>query len=343
MTLLLNTLYLTSPETQLFKEGETVLVKIEREKRLQVPIHHLQAITCFGPVYLSPELMHLCLERDVAVSFMSERGRFLGRLEGLDHSGAMLRVNQHRSHADVTASLRIAKSIVQGKLANQRHVLQRSAREAEPGAAADLGRSADRIQQVQGQVDRMETHDQVRGCEGEGAALYFDVFGLMVRQQQAAFPWRGRNRRPPRDAVNALLSFGYALLMGDCISALQSVGLDPALGFLHAFRPGRPALALDLMEHLRPLVADRLALTLINNQQVSSKGFREADGGAVEMEDETRKLVIQAHQQRKAQTIQHPFLNQEVPWGLIPLLEARLLARTLRGDLDAFPPFHPRG
>ncbi len=343
MTLLLNTLYLTSPETQLYKEGETVLVKIEREKRLQVPIHHLQAITCLGPVYLSPELMHLCLERDVAVSFLSERGRFLGRLEGLDHSGAMLRVNQHRSHADVAASLRIAKSIVQGKLANQRHVLQRSAREAEPEAAVDLGRSAARIQHVQGQVDRMETHDQVRGCEGEGAALYFDVFGLMVRQQQASFPWKGRNRRPPRDAVNALLSFGYALLMGDCASALQSVGLDPALGFLHAFRPGRPALALDLMEHLRPLVADRLALTLINNQQVSSKGFRVTDGGAVEMEDETRKLVIQAHQQRKAQIIQHPFLNQEVPWGLIPLLEARLLARTLRGDLDEFPPFHPKG
>ncbi len=343
MTILLNTLYLTSPETQLYKEGETVVVKIEREKRLQVPIHHLQAIACLGPVYLSPDLMHLCLERDVAVSFLTERGRFLGRLEGLDHSGALLRVNQHRAHADQERSLALAKSIVQGKLSNQRHVLQRAAREAEGEAAAGLNEAAARIQQAQAQVDRMETHDQVRGREGEGAAIYFGVFDLLVRQQREAFPWAGRNRRPPKDALNALLSFGYALLMGDCISALQAVGLDPALGFLHAFRAGRPALALDLMEHLRPLVADRLVLTLVNNQQVSAKGFRITESGAVEMDDDTRKAVITAHQQRKAQTIQHPFLNQEVPWGLVPLLEARLLARTLRGDLDAFPPFHPKG
>lgn len=341
--ILLNTLYLTTPETQLYKEGETVLVKIEREKRLQVPIHHLQSIVCLGPVYLSPELMHLCLERSVAVSFLTDRGRFLGRLEGLDHSGAWLRVNQHRAHSDPSRSLSLAKTLVQGKLANQRHVLQRAARETEGERAMDLGQAAGRIQQTQAQVDRAETHDQVRGCEGEGAAIYFGVFAHLLRQQSEAFPWSGRNRRPPKDALNALLSFGYALLLSDCISALQSVGLDPALGFLHAFRPGRPALALDLMEHLRPLVADRLALTLINNQQVSAKGFRVTESGAVEMDDETRKLVITAHQQRKAQTIHHPFLGQEVPWGLVPLLEARLLARTLRGDLDEYPPFHPKG
>ncbi len=341
--ILQNTLYLTTPETQLYKEGETVVVKIEREKRLQVPIHHLQAITCLGPVYLSPELMHLCLERGVAVSFLSERGRFLGRLEGLDHSGALLRVNQHRAHADPTRSLSLAKCMVQGKLANQRHVLQRAAREAEGERAIELGRSADRIQQIQVQTGRMETHDQVRGCEGEGAATYFNVFAHLLRQQCESFPWSGRNRRPPKDALNALLSFGYALLLGDCLSALQSVGLDPALGFLHAFRPGRPALALDLMEHLRPLVADRLTLTLVNNQQVSAKGFRVTESGAIEMDDDTRKQVITTHQQRKAQTIRHPFLDQEVPWGLVPLLEARLLARTLRGDLADFPPFHPKG
>jgi len=343
MTVLQNTLYLASPETQLYKEGETVLVKIEHEKRLQVPIHHLQAIVCLGPVYVSPELMHLCLERDVTVSFLTVNGRFLGRVEGLDHSGAWLRVNQHRAFADTERSLGIAKTIVQGKLANQRHVLQRAAREADGPTAVQLSGSADRIQQIQLQVDRMETHDQVRGCEGEGAARYFEVFGSLVRQQREAFPWSGRNRRPPKDAINALLSFGYALLMGDCISALQTVGLDPALGFLHAFRPGRPALALDLMEHLRSLVADRLALTLINNQQVNAKGFRMTESGAVEMDDDTRKLVITQHQQRKSQTILHPFLNQEVPWGIVPLLEARLLARTLRGDLESFPPFHPKG
>jgi len=342
-TLLLNTLYLTTPETQLYKEGETVLVKIEREKRLQVPIHHLQAIACLGPVYLSPDLMHLCLERGVEVSFLSERGRFLGRLEGLNQSGAWLRVNQHRAHADVATSLKLAKAIVEGKLANQRHVLQRASRDSEGDSAAELARAAARIQQIQTQVGRMETHDQVRGCEGEAAATYFGLFGSLVRQQRDAFPWNGRNRRPPKDALNSLLSFSYALLLGDCLSALQSVGLDPALGFLHAFRPGRPALALDLMEHLRPLVADRLTLTLINNQQVNGKGFRITESGAVEMDDDTRKAVITAHQKRKADTIQHTFLGQEVPWGLLPLLEARLMARTLRGDLDAFPPFHPKG
>lgn len=341
--ILLNTLYLTTPETQLYKEGETIVVKIEREKRLQVPIHHLQSIVCLGPVYLSPELMHLCLERDVSVSFLTERGRFQGRLEGLDHSAALLRVNQYRAHDDTARSLGIAKSMVQGKLANQRHVLQRAAREADGERAMELGQAAARIPQIQARVDRMETHDQVRGCEGEGAATYFNVFGQLLRQQCEAFPWSGRNRRPPKDSLNALLSFGYALLLGDCLSALQAVGLDPALGFLHAFRPGRPALALDLMEHLRPLVADRLALTLVNNQQVSAKGFRVTESGAVEMDDETRKTVITTHQQRKAQIIRHPFLDQEVPWGLVPLLEARLLARTLRGDLAEFPPFHPKG
>jgi CRISPR-associated protein Cas1 len=341
--ILLNTLYLTSPETQLYKEGETVLVRIEREKRLQVPIHHLQGITCMGPVYLSPELMHLCLERDVSVSFLTERGRFLGRLEGLDHTGAVLRVNQHRAHSDPTHSLTLAKTLVQGKLANQRYVLQRAAREADGDRAVGLSQAAARIQRIQTQVEDMETHDQVRGCEGEGAATYFGVFGHLVRQQRGNFLWSGRNRRPPKDRLNALLSFSYALLMGDCLSALQSVGLDPALGFLHAFRPGRPALALDLMEHLRPLVADRLVLTLVNNQQVNIQGFRTTESGAVEMDDDTRKQVITAHQQRKAQPIRHPFLEQEVPWGLIPLLEARLLARTLRGDLTAFPPFHPKG
>jgi CRISPR-associated protein Cas1 len=341
--LLLNTLYLTTPETQLYKEGETVVVRIEREKRLQVPIHHLQSIVCLGPVYLSPELMHLCLERDVSVSFLTDRGRFLGRLEGLGHSGAWLRINQHRAHADEASSLKLAKSIVEGKLANQRHVLQRAAREAESSTAADLSQAAAKIQLVQNQVDRMENHDQTRGCEGEAAAIYFDQFRTMVRKQQQAFPWHGRNRRPPKDAFNALLSFSYALLLADCLSALQIVGLDPALGFLHAFRPGRPALALDLMECLRPLVADRLALTLINNQQVNGNGFRITESGAVEMDDDTRKTVITAYQKRKAETIQHPLLDQEVAWGLVPILEARLLARTLRGDLEAFPPFHPRG
>jgi CRISPR-associated protein Cas1 len=193
------------------------------------------------------------------------------------------------------------------------------------------------------QPGRMESHDQVRGSEGEAAARYFEVFGDMVRQQNGDFRWTGRHRRPPRDPLNCLLSFAYALLMNDCLSALQANGLDPAFAFLHAFRPGRPGLALDLMEHLRPLVADRLVLSLVNNQQVRPSDFRKTESGAVELTDEARKLVIGSHQERKAATIVHPLLGEEIPWGLVPHIEARLLARTLRSDMEVFPPFHPAG
>lgn len=343
MTLLLNTLYLTLPESSLHKEGETVLVKVAREKRLQVPLHHLAAIVIMAEAWVSPELMRTCLERDIAITFLSERGRFLGRVEGTAAPGAWLRRNQMEAHLNPERALVLSKVLVQGKLANQRHVLQRSAREAEEGSRKELEAAAARLQEIQKQVERMETLDQVRGCEGEGAARYFKVFGLMVRQQAEAFPWQGRNRRPPLDPLNALLSFSYALLLGDCLSACQAVGLDPAFGFLHAFRPGRPSLALDLMEAFRSILADRLALTLVNNQQVGLSDFTRTESGAVILSDEARKVVITTHQQRKAQTLRHPFLGQEIPWGLVPLLEARLLARHLRGDLEAFPPFHPRG
>lgn len=343
MNLLLNTLYITTPETALHKEGQTVLVKVNHEKKLQVPLHHLQAITVLGHAWVSPELQRECLEQSISIAFLDERGKFLGRVEGTAAPGAWLRRNQMEAHLDSDRSLAIAKSIVKGKLANQRHVLQRGARDANGEESAALQEAAARLGFIQRDVDRVETHDQARGCEGEGAACYFEVFPCLVRQQREDFPWNGRNRRPPKDALNALLSFAYALILGDCLSACQSVGLDPAFGFLHAFRPGRPAAALDLMEHLRPLVADRLALTLINNQQVDPGGFHVTESGAVEMDDDTRRTVITTHQKRKTDTILHPFLGQEVPWGLIPLLEARLLARTLRGDLDDFPPFHPKG
>ena len=343
MTLLLNTLYITTPESSLHKEGETVLVKVDREKRLQVPLHHLQAIVVMTEGWVSPELQRACLERNIILTFLSGRGRFLGRLEGIAASGAWLRRNQMEVHLDPARSLLIGKTIVKGKLANQRHVLQRAAREAEGEDAQNLAKAAERIHMIQRELGRMVTIDQARGCEGDGAARYFEVFPSLIRQQRDAFPWNGRNRRPPKDALNALLSFAYTLLMGDCLAACQAVGLDPAFAFLHAFRPGRPALALDLMEAFRPLIADRLVLTLVNNQQVRPSDFIQTESGAVTMTDEVRKLVITTHQQRKAQTLRHPFLDQEVPWGLVPVLEARLLARHLRGDMDEFPTFHPRG
>jgi CRISPR-associated protein Cas1 len=341
MAVLLNTLYVTTADTALLKEGETVTVRVAREQRLRVPVHHLESIVCLGHVYVSPELMYLCLERGVGIAFLTEQGRFRGRVEGTSQNGALLRLNQTQCHLDVGRSLAIAKSIVQGKIANQRHVLQRAARESDGESAVRLSDAARALRMSDPQ--RMETHDQVRGSEGEAAARYFEVFGDMVRQQSDDFRWTSRQRRPPRDPLNCLLSFAYALLMNDCLSALQANGLDPAFGFLHAFRPGRPALALDLMEHLRPLVADRLVLSLVNNQQLRPGDFRHTESGAVELTDEARKLVIKTHQERKATSIVHPLLGDEIAWGLVPHVEARLLARTLRGDLDTFPPFHPAG
>jgi CRISPR-associated protein Cas1 len=340
---LLNTLYITTPESSLHKEGETVIVKVDREKKLQVPLHHLQGIVVMAQAWVSPDLQRACLDRDLTLVFLSERGRFLGRLEGWGASGGLLRRDQMQTHLDPRRTLNLAKTLVKGKLANQRHVLQRAAREAPSEEVEPLNEAAERLRILQKQADNMESLDQLRGCEGDGAAWYFEQFKVLVRQQRDVFPWIGRSRRPPLDPLNALLSFSYALLMGDCLSACQTVGLDPTIGFLHAFRPGRPALALDLMEAFRSLVADRLVLTLINNQQLGAKGFRTSESGGVEMDEETRKLVIVTHQQRKAQTLRHPFLGQEITWGLAPLLEARLLARHLRGDLDAFPPFHSRG
>jgi CRISPR-associated protein Cas1 len=341
MTVLLNTLYVTTADTALLKDGETVTVKVEREQRLRVPLHHLESIVCLGHVYVSPELMNLCLERGVGVAFLTEHGRFRGRVEGTSQNGALLRRNQMQAHLEAPRSLAIAKCIVRGKIANQRHVLQRAARESEGDVAVRLSDAARELRMID--PERMFTHDQVRGSEGEAAARYFEVFGDMVRQQTDEFRWTSRQRRPPTDPLNCLLSFSYALLMTDCLSALQANGLDPAFGFLHAFRPGRPALALDLMEHLRPLAADRLALSLVNNHQLRPGDFVHTESGAVELTEEGRKLVIRSHQERKATTIVHPLLGEEIPWGLVPHIEARLLARTLRGDLEAFPPFHPAG
>ena len=240
--ILLNTLYLTTPETQLYKEGETVVVKIDREKRLQVPIHHLQAIVCMGPVYLSPELMHMCLERDVAVSFLTERGRFLGRLEGFNHSSALLRVNQHRAHADTARSLALAKSMVQGKLANQRHILQRAAREAEGESATELAQAATRMPRIQDQVDRMETHDQVRGCEGEGASVEYDDGrrAILFQRPSQAVAQRGQirsvGRKPQIDDIECAIDrIEQHEVVSQAITSVRDHQLDRVIGLLCQF------------------------------------------------------------------------------------------------------------
>lgn len=338
---LLNTLYVTTQGAYLAREGETVLVRVEGETKLQVPIHTLGSIVCFGQVSVSPPLMGLCAERGVAVSFLSEHGRFLARIQGPVSGNVLLRREQYRRADDpAEASSEIARTMVLAKIANCRTVLQRAARDR-PGdeSAGALLEAAERLAQHMKELEGPVPLDTVRGKEGEAARRYFGVFDHLITAQKEDFAFRERSRRPPLDNVNALLSFLYTLLVHDVAAALEGVGLDPAVGFLHRDRPGRPGLALDLMEELRPYLADRLALSLINLQQVRGKGFRRTETGAVLMDDETRKQVLMAYQKRKQEEIQHLFLGEKIAIGLLPHVQALLLARHLRGDLDGYPPF----
>ncbi|HDR16472.1 MAG TPA: type I-C CRISPR-associated endonuclease Cas1 [Desulfobacteraceae bacterium] len=336
----LNTLFVTTQGAYLSKEGETVLVRVEKETRLRVPIHTLGGIVCFGNVLCSPFLMGSCAERDVAVSFLSEHGRFLARVQGPVSGNVLLRREQYRRADDMDMSARIARSVLTGKVANSRTVLRRALRDhpekvdntSLEDAAGKLGHSLENIQSGL-------PLDTLRGIEGESAHTYFGVFDHLIVSQKDGFSFRERNRRPPLDRVNCLLSFIYTLLMHDVRSALESVGLDPAVGFLHRDRPGRPGLALDMMEEFRPFLADRLTLSLINLNQVKEKGFTQSESGAVLMDDETRKSVLVAYQNRKQEEIYHPFIEEKVSIGLLFFIQALLLARFLRGDLDGYPPF----
>lgn len=340
MKRLLNTLYVTTDGAYLARDGETVLVRVEEETRLRVPIHTLGGIVCFGRVSCSPPLMGFCGERGVAISFLTPNGRFLARVEGPVSGNVLLRREQYRRADEDIGAAEIARSIVSAKVANSRIVLLRAAREAsDPPRTERLSAAASRLGRVlEGLRDPLPLAS-VRGKEGEAAAAYFGAFGDLIAAQKVAFYFRGRSRRPPMDNTNALLSFLYALLLHDCRSALESVGLDPAVGFLHRDRPGRPGLALDLMEEFRAFLADRLALSLINRQQVKSKGFSASESGSVKMDDDTRKQVLVAFQERKQEELTHPFLDEKVPLGLVPHLQALLLARFLRGELDAYPAF----
>ncbi len=336
----LNTLFVTTQGAYLAKEGETVVVKVEKEIRLRIPVHTIGGIVCFGNVSCSPFLMGFCAENGVGLSFLTERGRFLARVQGPVSGNVLLRREQYRRADDTCASADVARSILTGKIANSRTVLQRALRDHADKMAADevsfavkrLGNHLDLLSQVQ-------TLDALRGCEGDAAHLYFSVFDHLIVAQKEAFSFQERNRRPPLDNVNCLLSFLYTLLVHDIRSALESVGLDPAVGFLHRDRPGRPSLALDIMEEFRPFLADRLVLSLINLRQVQEKGFEKSDSGAVLMNDETRKKVLVAYQERKQEEIVQPFLDEKVTIGILFHIQALLLARYLRGDIDGYPPF----
>lgn len=336
----LNTLFVTTQGSYLNKEGEAVVVKIEQEIRFRVPVHTISGIVCFGAVSMSPFLMHHCAENHVAVSFLSENGRFLARIQGPVSGNVLLRREQYRRADNTEGAAEIARSFLAGKLANSKTVLQRAMRD-HPGKADEniVGEAENRLAQYLHRLKNPQTVESLRGIEGEAASSYFSAFPQLITAEDGAFKFTGRSRRPPLDPVNALLSFTYTLLVHDCRSALEGVGLDPCVGFLHTDRPGRPSLALDMMEEFRSCLADRLVLSLINRKQLKPSDFRDAGSGAVMMTDEARKELLSSWQKRKQEEITHPWLGEKVAVGLLPHIQAQLLARHLRGDLDAYPPF----
>jgi len=336
----LNTLFVTTQGAYLCKEGETILVKVEQETRLRVPVHTLGGIVCFGQVTCSSFLMGFCAEHHVAISFLSEYGRFLAKVQGPVSGNVLLRREQYRRADDLPACARVTRSILTAKFINGRTVLQRALRDhGDKLADEDVARASRRIKGSLDKLSAEKTLDGLRGLEGDAAHSYFEAFDHLITAQKNHFVFKGRNRRPPLDNVNCLLSFVYTLLMHDIRSSLETVGLDPAVGFLHRDRPGRPGLALDLMEEFRPVIADRVALSLINLVRVKDKGFRKSEGGAVLMDDDTRKEVLVAYQTRKQDEIMHPFLKEKVTVGLLFHIQALLMARYLRGDLDGYPSF----
>jgi CRISPR-associated protein Cas1 len=333
-----NTLFITTQGAYLTRDHQTLRVKIEGKVRLTVPLHHLEGVVCFGRVTVSPAVLATCGEHRLALSFLSEHGRFLARVEPPIHGNVLLRRRQYRLADDAAARLRLARPMIAAKIQNARNTLLRAARDdASADDAAALRTAAAHLAAVLAGLPAVETLDAARGIEGETARTYFGAFSRMVRHQREVFALTSRSRRPPRDPINALLSFVYALLRHDCHSALECVGLDPAVGYLHVDRPGRPSLALDLMEEFRTLVADRLVLTLVNRRQVQPGGFTTDPAGGVHMNDQTRRALLVAYQERKREEVTHPLLGETVPVGLLPHLQARLLARTLRGDLDDYP------
>jgi CRISPR-associated protein Cas1 len=337
---LLNTLYVTSPDSYLRLENNTLRVEVDGEVKLRVPLHHLQAVVCFGHVGLSLPLMHRLADDSITLVLLETNGRFKARLEGAVSGNVLLRQAQHRRADDSAFTLETARAFVAGKIKNCRAVLLRGAREAK--AEQDeklLTRGADDLAASLRALPSSAALDSVRGVEGEAARTYFACLNLLLRvSAREAFRMDGRTRRPPRDRFNALLSFIYSLWMNDCRSAVEAVGLDPQIGFLHAVRPGRAALALDLMEEFRPF-GDRLALTLVNRGQITEGDFTIREGGAVGLSDGVRKAVLVAYQERKQEEISHPLLQQAISLGLVPMIQARILARSVRGEIEGYLPF----
>lgn len=340
MRKLLNVLYVTTPDAYIAKDGENIVIRVAEEERFRIPVHNLEGVVCFGYQGASPRLMHHCAKNGVALSFHNEYGRFLARVEGPVHGNVLLRRTQYRYADDDNKSLEIAKSFIIGKVSNSRTVILRAVRDhPEKVNIRRLEDAADSLAGALRKIPKCGCMDTLRGIEGDATHTYFSVFDELILENTECFRFGGRNRRPPMDCMNALLSYIYVILSYDIQSALESVGLDPAVGFMHSDRPGRASLALDMMEELRPYLADRMALTLVNRKQADQDCFFIKETGAVLIKEQTRKDILAAWQERKQEEITHPFVNEKIPVGLIAYVQAMLLARYLRGDIDGYPPF----
>jgi CRISPR-associated protein Cas1 len=342
MKRLLNTLYVMTQGAYLSRDSQTIHVQAEQQTMMRVPIQQLSSVVCLGNVAFSSGFLQLCAESGVSVSCLTEHGRFQARMEGPVRGNVLLRRQQYRVADDPQSAATIVTTIVSAKIANARAVLLRSAREqSNDEARATLTAAATRLASTLRAMDVSAdlTVDLLRGLEGDAARAYFSAFNALILAQNDVFQFKERSRRPPLDEINALLSFSYTLLTHECVSALESVGLDPSVGFLHADRPGRPGLALDLVEEFRAPFADRIVLSLINRRQIQGKHFEKSASGAISLTDAGRRELIQAWQERKREELTHPYLGEACPWGLLPYTQALLLARYLRGDLDAYPAF----
>lgn len=337
---LLNTLYILSEDVYLSLDGENVVANREKQVLARYPLHTLQNIVSFSYAGASPALMGACAQRQIGFALCTPRGKFLARVCGESAGNVLLRRTQYRIADDPARCCEISRAMIFGKLFNGRWSIERTRRDHALRVDSEaLSAVSRQIAELLPQVREETDPDHLRGLEGVGASAYFGVFDQMILGDKETFFFHGRNRRPPLDATNALLSFAYSLLAHDCASALESVGLDSYVGFLHRDRPGRTSLALDLMEELRPCMADRFVLSLINNRRVKASDFQYMESGAVLLSDEGRKMFLKCWQERKKETLTHPYLEEKLPWGMIPYIQALLLARYLRGDLEEYPPF----
>ena len=336
----LNTLYITSDDAYVHKERETFVVEINNQKVFQAPVHSIENIVCFGFKALSPPLMAFCAENSVGISYLSENGRFLARVYGAQKGNVLLRKSQYAIADNEVESLAIARPIIAAKVTNCRNLLLRHQRNHPDEASDSIAIVASSLGSRLGVIQRSDSLDELRGHEGECASLYFGVLSSLITAQREDFVFSLRTRRPPLDPANALLSFLYAILVNDVRSALETTGLDPQVGFLHQLRPGRPSLALDIMEEFRAYLGDRIMLNLINLKQVTKSDFEIRESGEVRISEEARKTVIGAYQKRKQEEITHPFLGEKMTIGLLPHIQALLLARYVRGDISEYPPFY---